>query len=110
MSMAAMESHDRQRARAKLGELREQFAERLRRRVDELEAVVQHAEREPTPGSLAEAIGASHRRAGTAGSYGFVEVGEAAAGLERSLLQIAGGRDEWEAALAALERAIRARP
>lgn len=110
MTTITMETGDRHRARAKLGQLKEQFAERLRRRLDELDALVVRASEEPGPGILGEAIAAAHRLAGTAGSYGFVEVGEAAAGLERALQSIAGGRDEWPAANAAMARARAARP
>ena len=99
------ELQDRSRARTKLSELRGRFGERLGGRIDELETLVKRAHCERSPGALAEAINAAHRLAGTAGSYGFVEQGEAAAGLERSLRRIAGGEDEWDAALGALERA-----
>ncbi len=101
--MTSSESQDR--ARNKLGELRLSFAQRLGRRLEELNQQVVHAHTDPTQGALAAAISTAHRLAGTAGSFGFVEVGEAAAGLERSLQRIAGGENEWEAALAALERA-----
>ena len=100
----------RAQARAKLGQLRERFEERLRGRLDELDALVERARVDPSEGTLAEAVSVAHRLAGTAGSYGFVEVGEAAAALERSLQRIAGGQDEWEATLAALERMREARP
>lgn len=110
MVMMTTGHDDLQRARAKLGLLRERFVERLRERLGELETLVGQAHHDPTAGALAEAGGAAHRLAGTAGSYGFVEVGEAAAALERSLQRIAGGQDEWEAALAAMERALRAKP
>lgn len=97
------------RARARLGELRGQFGDRLRARLDRLESLVERARAEPAQGALAEAISAAHRLAGTAGSYGFVEVGEAAAGLERALQRVAGGQiEQWEIAMAALERARRA--
>lgn len=110
MTMIAMTDTNKHRARAKLGQLRERFAERLRNRLDELEKLVEHARSEAGAGPLAEAISAAHRLAGTAGSYGFVEVGEAAAGLERAMQSIAGGKDEWAAADAALTRAKAARP
>ncbi|MEX1364880.1 MAG: Hpt domain-containing protein, partial [Nannocystaceae bacterium] len=97
MVMMTTGHDDLQRARAKLGQLRERFGVRLRERLGELATLVEQAHLDPTPGSLAEAGGAAHRLAGTAGSYGFVEVGEAAAALERSLQRIAGGQDEWEA-------------
>ena len=103
MTMAVMESRDQ--ARVQLGELRGRFAARLRVRLDRLEQCVRDAHADPTQGALAEASGVAHRLAGTAGSYGFVEVGEAAAALERALQRIAGGCDEWDTALAALERA-----
>ena len=108
--MMSAEEDDRNRARAKLGQLRERFVERLRGRLDELEGLVERARGDPSEGTLAEAVSVAHRLAGTAGSYGFVEVGEAAAALERSLQRIAGGQDEWEAAQAALLRMRESRP
>lgn len=96
---------ERDRALTRLGELRGQFADRLRTRLERLAEQVATAHRNPTSGTLAEAIATAHRLAGTAGSFGYVAVGESAAGLERSLQRIAGGQDDWEAALAALERA-----
>lgn len=108
--MSALESEERERALAKLGQLRDRFAGRLHERLTELGETVRRAHAEPTEGALAEATAVAHRLAGTAGSYGFVEVGEAVAALERSLQRIAGGQDEWEAALAALARATEAGP
>lgn len=104
------DADDQDRALTRLGELRGQFGERLRARLEHLAEQVQAARRDPSPGALAEAIGAAHRLAGTAGSFGYVDVGEAAAGLERSLQRIAGGQDEWDAALAALARAVSSGP
>jgi HPt (histidine-containing phosphotransfer) domain-containing protein len=114
------EPHAQDRARARLVELRDGFATRLGERLVELEALIEQAQpveqAQPAgPGptaAFAEAIGAAHRLAGTAGSYGFPEVGEAAAALERALQRIAGGPHdgphdgphEWEAVLAALAR------
>ncbi|MCH9688931.1 MAG: Hpt domain-containing protein [Deltaproteobacteria bacterium] len=100
-------TESRERARTKLGELRQSFAERLQSRLRQLDGLVTHAKADPTQGALTEAINAAHRLAGTAGSYGFMEVGEAAGCLERSLQRIAGGEEEWEAASAALARAHR---
>lgn len=108
--MMSSERHDRDLARVKLGQLRERFGERLRDRMGELESLVERARVDPSEGTLAEAVNVAHRLAGTAGSYGFVEVGEAAAALERSLQRIAGGQDEWGAALAAQERMRSAKP
>lgn len=105
--MSASESQER--ARARMIELRASFATRLLERLTRLEALVLQAQNEPANGALAESIGVAHRMAGTAGSYGFVDVGEAAAALERALQRIAGGQDEWEAALASLARIRAAR-
>jgi len=103
-----MDSRDQ--ARSKLTELRGRFEERLGQRLERLEQLVAAARHDATPGALAEAIGVAHRLAGTAGSYGFVQVGESAAGLERALQRIAGGEDEWSAAEDALARARLAGP
>jgi len=102
-----MSTDARDQALGRLGEVRERFAARLRLRLAELGELVEAAQRQASRGQLAEAVGAAHRLAGTAGSYGYVEVGEAAAGLERALQRIAGGEDEWAAALDALARARR---
>lgn len=102
MMRMAMDTTDR--ARTRLSELRGRFEEKLGHRLERLEQLVTAAHHEPSSGALAEAIGVAHRMAGTAGSYGFVEVGESAAGLERALQRIAGGEDEWAAALDALAR------
>ncbi len=108
--MMSMATDTTDRARSRLSELRGRFEERLGQRLERLEQLVTVARRDPSTGALAEAIGVAHRMAGTAGSYGFVEVGESAAGLERALQRIAGGEDEWEAALGALARARQVGP
>jgi len=68
-------------ARDRLAELRNGFGRRLCERVAEIEAAVEAAcARED--GALARARILAHKLAGTAGSYGFHDVGEAAAELE----------------------------
>ena len=68
-------------ARDRLAELRQGFAGRLRERVDELDAAVAAVDdRQPAAVSKVEHL--AHKLAGTAGSYGFHEVGEIAAELE----------------------------
>jgi chemotaxis protein histidine kinase CheA len=100
-------------ARARLSALQERFVISLRERLDRLDALVHAARSGSTDGALVEALVAAHRLAGTAGSYGHVEAGEAAAALEAALLRISEGSPDpsaWDAALAALERARAARP
>jgi len=68
-------------ARDKLAALRNGFAARLRERVGKLEDAVEAAcSRDDLGVHHTEAL--AHQLAGTAGSYGFVEVGELSAELE----------------------------
>ncbi len=68
-------------ARDKLAALRNGFATRLRERVSELEDAVEAAcSRDDLGVHRTESL--AHQLAGTAGSYGFVEVGELSAELE----------------------------
>ncbi len=68
-------------ARDKLAALRNGFATRLRERVQQLEDAVEAACSHDDLGMLhTETL--AHQLAGTAGSYGFVEVGELSAELE----------------------------
>ena len=68
-------------ARDKLAALRNGFAARLRERVRELEDAVEAAcSRHDLGVHRTETL--AHQLAGTAGSYGFVEVGEVSAELE----------------------------
>ncbi|MGH1341067.1 MAG: Hpt domain-containing protein [Nannocystales bacterium] len=68
-------------ARDKLAALRNGFATRLRERVRVLEDAVEAAcSRDDLGVRQTEAL--AHQLAGTAGSYGFVEVGELSAELE----------------------------
>ena len=83
--MMGMTTHERDRALSRLGQLREQFSGRLQQRLERLAELVERAQREPDTGALAEAISTAHRLAGTAGSYGYVDVGESVASLERAL-------------------------
>jgi chemotaxis protein histidine kinase CheA len=96
------------RAASRVLELRARFGASLRERLDRLEALVWAAQRGSAEGALAEALVAAHRLAGTAGTYGHAEVGEAAAVLERALGRIAEGSSDptpWDEAAAALARA-----
>ncbi len=71
-------------AAAKLAVLREGFAARLHTRIDELERALESAA-SGEHGGLARAETLAHRLSGTAGSYGFPNVGAAAAQLEAVL-------------------------
>lgn len=68
-------------ARDKLAALRNGFAARLRDRVRELEDAVEAACSQDDLG-VHQTESLAHRLAGTAGSYGFAEVGELSAELE----------------------------
>lgn len=95
-------------AQARLLALQARFAVSLHERLDRLDALVHAAHEGSTEGALAEALVVAHRLAGTAGSYGYVETGEAAAALEAVLGRIAEGSTDpstWDEALAALTRA-----
>lgn len=86
-------------ARDKLAALRNGFAARLRERVQELHDAVETACAQDDLG-LPRTEELAHKLAGTAGSYGFLEVGEISAELEA--LCIAGF--DPEAARALVER------
>jgi|GEM_PF-2485153 len=91
-------------ARDKLAELRNGFKARLRERVAELEAAVQSASAGEAGGvQRTEAL--AHKLAGTAGSYGFPEVGEAAAELE-ALCDAGFDADAAETLLDRLRRGV----
>lgn len=93
---------------ARLSALQARFATSLRERLDRLEALVGAARAGAAEGALAEAMVLAHRLAGTAGSFGHVEAGEAAAVLEDALRRIAEGSADpsaWDQATAALTRA-----
>jgi HPt (histidine-containing phosphotransfer) domain-containing protein len=103
---------DRERAQARLDALRAGFAARLRERLAELEALVQRAHGGDA-GALRPALAAAHRLAGTAGSYGYPDVGDAAAALERALQRVDAEPREaraWDDARAALARAHASAP
>jgi len=68
-------------ARDRLAALRHGFAERLRVRVGELERAVEGA-LSGDDGGVERSEQLAHKLAGTAGSYGFQDVGEVAAELE----------------------------
>lgn len=113
-----MSASERERAQARFDALRAGFAVRLRERLAELDALV-HRAREGSAEALGPALAAAHRLAGTAGSYGYPDVGEAAAALERALQRVAptasvGERSPdagvWDDALAALARAHASAP
>ena len=96
----------------RLRELRARFVASLRERLDRLDALVSNAQ-SGSAEALAEALVAAHRLSGTAGSYGHVEVGEAAAVLEDALRRVADGTADpaaWDEALAALAHARAAAP
>lgn len=103
-----MSDPDRRAAQARLEALQARFVTSLHERLDRLDALVHAAREGSTEGALAEAMVAAHRLAGTAGSYGHVATGEAAAVLEAALGRIAEGSPDpsaWDEALAALTRA-----
>ncbi len=87
-------------AAERLEELRRMFASKLPARVDELEAAFDAAVASDRPQDVKAALSHAHRLAGVAGSYGFVEVGEAAAAVERELMS---EPVNWTAARDALE-------
>ncbi len=82
------------------------YAKRLPQRVAVLRARLEELGRQPdNDAAYAEAVMAAHRLAGSAGSYGFSAVSEAARKLEqllRSGRQIASLRNEWQALLQAM--------
>ncbi|HWV36867.1 MAG TPA: response regulator [Vulgatibacter sp.] len=96
-----------------LGRLREAYREELPSRLGELRAAVEDAARAPED---VEAIGVArdlaHRLRGTAGSYGFLQVGEEAGRIEELLLQARSegylGEGQIRAARTALDQAVRA--
>ena len=101
-----MKEFDPEGAQAHLQALHARFAVSLRERVERLDGLVEGA-RGGARDALDEALVVTHRLAGTAGSYGYREVGEAAAALERVLRSIVGGTADagaWDEALAALAR------
>jgi len=98
---------DLERAQEHLRALYARFEVSLRERLARLEELVAAA-RQGTGGALEEALVVAHRLAGTAGSYGYQEVGEAAAAVESALRGIADGTmgaGAWDEAEAALARA-----
>jgi HPt (histidine-containing phosphotransfer) domain-containing protein len=82
---------DPERGAGRLRELRARFGARLRERLDRLDVLVGAAQSGSDEGALAEALVVAHRLAGTAGTFGHVEAGEAAAALEGVLRRIADG-------------------
>jgi HPt (histidine-containing phosphotransfer) domain-containing protein len=68
-------------AKDKLEALRQAFAGRLRQRVEEVRDAVEAA-CAGEEGAVAHTESLAHKLSGTAGSYGFTEVGEVAAELE----------------------------
>ena len=88
---------------AALAELREQYARELPQLFTALAAVV--AELRADPDVAGDAKGMAHRLRGTAGSYGFQAVSDAAARLESALTEpLAWG--EIEAAIEAVRAGI----
>jgi HPt (histidine-containing phosphotransfer) domain-containing protein len=83
-----------------LAALRADYAAELPRLIRDLGALVEAAAIDAAV--LQRARDAAHRLRGTAGSYGFVAVGEAAGHVEDALEQGAGGVPELVRALAAL--------
>ena len=75
-----MTGPDQDAAREKLEALRRAFTGRLRERIEELRQAVDAACRGEASAEQVESL--AHKLSGTAGSYGFVEVGEIAADLE----------------------------
>ena len=78
--------HDPSGVADQLEELRAQFGERLPQRLAELEAAI--AEARADLSRAPDARGLAHKLRGTAGSYGFPLVGEAAGGIEDLLAAI----------------------
>lgn len=95
MSDEARRAH----ARDRLAALRNGFVERLRTRVGELERAVEGA-RAGDDGGVERTEQLAHKLAGTAGSYGFQEVGDVAAQLET----LCGGRFDPETARVLMDR------
>jgi len=92
--------------REKLEALRRRLAERLPGMVAELEDVVRRCLESPAdPGRREPAVRGSHTLAGTAGTYGFLDLGRAARGLEL-LLRDGAAPVAVEAGLAELRRAF----
>jgi HPt (histidine-containing phosphotransfer) domain-containing protein len=83
--------------------VRSRFAGRLAARIAELGEIVQQVRADEA--DLPDAITLAHRLAGTAGSFGYQEAGEAAAAVDQALTRIRDGDDAWsevESALAEL--------
>lgn len=78
-------------AQSRLRELRARFGASLRERLDRLDSLLEAARSGSAEGALAQALVAAHRLAGTAGTFGHIEAGEAAAALEQALQRIAEG-------------------
>ena len=93
---------------AALAELRTGYAAELPGLVRELGALLDAAATDA--GALARARQAAHRLRGTAGSYGFVEVGEAAGRIEDALEEGADGGCELAGGLAALQAQVLGAP
>lgn len=96
--------------RAVLADLAAEYAADLPALIEELTALVEAAA--ANPATLPRAVAAAHRLRGTAGSYGFAAVGEAA-GLVEEALEAAydggsGPRPAGAATAPALVRALAA--
>jgi HPt (histidine-containing phosphotransfer) domain-containing protein len=82
---------DPERGADRLRELRARFGASLHERLERLDVLVGAARSGTSEDALDEALVVAHRLAGTAGTFGHVEAGEAAAALERALRRIAEG-------------------
>ncbi len=74
---------DDEGTRAALAELAVEYAAELPGLIDELARLVEAASADPA--AVPRARAAAHRLRGTAGSYGFVAIGEAAGSVEDAL-------------------------
>ena len=92
----------------KLARARAEYGEKLGGRLDELTELVRRARAEED-GALALAQQLAHRLCGTAGSFGFKEVSDALAVIDRTLLALLEGAPasdaDWDEVEAATRRA-----
>ena len=102
----ADDTHERGDASARLAGVRARFATRLVERIDALKAAVDRAKQ--PDGSPKEAMDLAHRLAGTAGSFGYCDAGDAAAALETLLYEgtLPGPDGEAAADWPAIEAAL----
>lgn len=89
-----------------LASLRDDYAARLPEKLDAIESAIRGARERPDDSArLADARQLAHKLSGTAGAYGFPEVGVAAGRVESALGLLAFDAPRWDEALAALDEA-----